>query len=149
LFLDFLVSIFAEENFQFLCAVGAYKKIPNLNVRKQRAALLFAKYVKRDAPFQINIKSDTIDTIQRDVGLGAPELFETAQQEIKRILENYCLPEFLTRMRVGHPSQLEVTDKRIQRQRPCDQLGILIAGFHTMTIAPFVDLPISSQCLHL
>lgn len=94
-FHSFLKSEFSDENIEFWLVCEDFKKIRNSSRLNSRAKKIFERYVKSEAPKEINIDHRTRDLIKQNVQAPTRLCFDDAQKIVYGLMEKDSYPRFL------------------------------------------------------
>uniref|UniRef100_W5MKL4 Regulator of G protein signaling 2 n=1 Tax=Lepisosteus oculatus TaxID=7918 RepID=W5MKL4_LEPOC len=91
----FLKSEFCEENIEFWLACEDFRKIKSPAKRASRANTIYNKFIKSEAPKEINLDFHTKDTIIQNLQVPMTSCFNAAQKRVYNLMENNSYPRFL------------------------------------------------------
>ncbi|XP_020367146.2 regulator of G-protein signaling 21-like [Rhincodon typus] len=94
-FRSFLMTEFSEENINFWLACEDYKKIKCPTKLACEAKKIYTKFIKVEAPEEINIDFTTRENITKNIGDPTPSSFDLAQKLIYSLMAKDCYPRFL------------------------------------------------------
>lgn len=94
LFLAFLQSEFSEENLQFWLSCEEFKKLRGPAL-EHKARQIYSKYVKAGAPHEVNIDSETRNTVKANLTSPTPDMFDFSQHIIYTLMERDSYRRFL------------------------------------------------------
>ncbi|KAB5579813.1 hypothetical protein PHYPO_G00199250 [Pangasianodon hypophthalmus] len=94
-FQAFLKSEFSDENIEFWTTCEEFKKIKCNSRLNSRAKKIFERYVRAEAPKEINIDHKTRELIKQNVQTPTRYCFEEAQKIVFSLMEKDSYPRFL------------------------------------------------------
>ncbi|KAL6489938.1 hypothetical protein MHYP_G00002830 [Metynnis hypsauchen] len=95
-FTQFLRTEFSEENIEFWLACEDYKCTESATKLQTKAKQMYAVFIDREAPKEINIDHSTKQTIQKNIAQPTQSCFDAAQSKIYALMKKDCYPRFLT-----------------------------------------------------
>jgi hypothetical protein len=91
--MDFMTDSRNDESLKFYLEIQEYKNLVDESpAMKNRAKLIFDKYINDLALQQINIKSDVRKQIEDMVSWGSKNLFDSACSEIMDMVKKDVIP---------------------------------------------------------
>lgn len=94
-FHTFLKSEFSDENIEFWLVCEDFKKTRSLSRLSSRAKKIFERYIKAEAPKEINIDHVTRELIKQNVHAPTKVCFDEAQRIVFGLMERDSYPRFL------------------------------------------------------
>ncbi|XP_072429406.1 regulator of G-protein signaling 21-like [Chiloscyllium punctatum] len=94
-FRNFLTKEYSEENIDFWLACEDYKKIKCPTKLACEAKKIYTKFIKVEAPEEINIDFTTRENIAKSINEPTPSSFDLAQKLIYSLMAKDCYPRFL------------------------------------------------------
>ncbi|KAI1882896.1 hypothetical protein AGOR_G00239620 [Albula goreensis] len=95
-FTEFLRTEFSEENIEFWLACEDYKKTSSESKLISKAKQMYAVYIDKSAPKEVNIDYATKMAIQKDVLKPSRACFDVAQSKVYSLMKKDCYPRFLS-----------------------------------------------------
>ncbi|KAG7457221.1 hypothetical protein MATL_G00244230 [Megalops atlanticus] len=95
-FSQFLRTEFSEENIEFWLACEDYKRTSSESKLISKAKHIYAMYIDKGAPKEVNIDHSTKMAIQKNMAKPTRSCFDVAQTKVYCLMKKDCYPRFLT-----------------------------------------------------
>ncbi|XP_073710371.1 regulator of G-protein signaling 18 isoform X1 [Misgurnus anguillicaudatus] len=95
-FTRFLRTEFSEENIEFWLACEDFKSTESSTKLQTKARQIYAVFIDKEAPKEVNIDHSTKTTIEKNVLHPTRSCFDVAQDKIYSLMKRDCYPRFLT-----------------------------------------------------
>lgn len=95
MFTQFLRTEFSEENIEFWLACEDFKTTESSTKLQTKAKQIYAVFIDKEAPKEINIDHSTKATIEKNVLQPTRSCFDAAQDKIYSLMKRDCYPRFL------------------------------------------------------